>query len=1104
MVAGQQDQRSNAYALMENPHNIRNLCIMAHVDHGKTSLADNLVASNGLISQRLAGRIRYMDSRKDEAERGITMKSSCVSLAYSKGDEKYLINLIDSPGHVDFSSEVSTAVRLCDGTIIVVDVIEGVCAQTKVVLQQAWVENIQPVLVLNKIDRLILETKLSPIDCYYHIAQVLEQVNAYMGELFNTTVLGKTAEGVERRQQAERERRLSERKISESETAPEAKQIFSDWGIDQVDDSDLYFTPEQGNVIFASAYDGWGFSIAHFAEQFANKLGMNRTVLNKTLWGDYYISSKGGEKKIMRGARDKRKNPLFVSLILENLYKVYDTVMSKKDNIELEKLAGCLGVKLPVHVLKSTDIRAKLNMLCNKWLPLAPAVLEMVVEHLPSAASISKERAMKLMCSATQRFDSLPEKSQELQNAFVKCSSDENAPLIVYVSKIFCVPRKHFQDEKSEGNKGFHVQNVKSSISEEEMAKRREEARRMKEAATGNSDDSKGKELSSEEMAEYMRQQQEKLADKEREREEKQKLLEEEVFVAFARVYSGALKPGQKVYVLGPKHDPSKIISMLDNGELTEEQLKDNIHVHIGQVKGIYLLLGRELEPLECATAGTVIGITGLEDQIIKSATISSTPVMPAFTELTQNATPILRVAVLANVKDLPKLRAGLKLLNQADPCVQVSLQRSGEYVIVTAGEVHLQRCIDDLQERYAGVPVQVSDPIVPFRETIIEKPKVDRLNEAIEGENVNTKVEDEDPLGRVEINGSVGRLLCRAAPLPESVTKLLDQYKDLLHLITNKAGSVVAGENIETVAESNGMEGKPDLESTQKAQENLSNVTLKAMSELRFQLDKAFKEAGSEWENAVNEIWSFGPDGCGPNVLLNRIGAYKRPSIWDKATAIDSPLAAYDTNFVTGFQLATAAGPLCEEPMMGVCFIIEDWSLPQKECDTKQFGISAGQIISLSKDTLRKAFEKQCQRLMCAMYSCVISVTSEVVGKMYNVIGKRQGRIVSGDITEGSTSWNVTAYLPVIESMNFANELRKSTSGEAIPQLVFSHWEVLDVDPAWEPQTTEELAHWGEKSDSENIAKNYINSVRKRKGLATDEKIIEYAEKQRTLSKNK
>lgn len=77
-------------------------------------------------------------------------------------------------------------------------------------------------------------------------------------------------------------------------------------------------------------------------------------------------------------------------------------------------------------------------------------------------------------------------------------------------------------------------------------------------------------------------------------------------------------------------------------------------------------------------------------------------------------------------------------------------------------------------------------------------------------------------------------------------------------------------------------------------------------------------------------------------------------------------------------------------------------------------------------------------------------------------------------------------------------------TSGEAVPQLVFSHWEILDIDPFWEPHTTEELAHWGEKADRENLAQKYINSVRRRKGLAVDEKIVEFAEKQRTLSKNK
>lgn len=178
----------------EDTESIRNICILAHVDHGKTTLADDLLAANGIISTRLAGKLRLMDSLEAEQTRGITMKSSAVSLVHEKDEKKYLINLIDTPGHVDFSSEVSTAVRLCDGAIILVDVVEGVCPQTLAALRQAWLEHLHIILVLNKIDRLILELKMSPLDVYFHIRGILEHLNALVAEQFTSLLLEKSAE----------------------------------------------------------------------------------------------------------------------------------------------------------------------------------------------------------------------------------------------------------------------------------------------------------------------------------------------------------------------------------------------------------------------------------------------------------------------------------------------------------------------------------------------------------------------------------------------------------------------------------------------------------------------------------------------------------------------------------------------------------------------------------------------------------------------------------------------------------------------------------------------------------------------------------------------
>ncbi|XP_018015022.1 elongation factor-like GTPase 1 [Hyalella azteca] len=1176
---------------------VRNLCIMAHVDHGKTTLADTLIATNGIISEKQAGSIKYMDSRPDEMARGITMKSSCITLAYPHQNESYLINLIDSPGHVDFTSEVSTAVRLCDGCILVVDVVEGVCAQTKAVMRQAWVSGVKPVLVLNKIDRLILEKELAPLDAYYHIANVLEQVNAYMAELYNTDVFGRTndrTDADQRRSSSSKTAGPSSPSKTEGPSSPsktegpsspsktegpyspsknsscltEGKSLV-DWGIEDIDDSDLYFNPTDGNVVFASAIDCWGFGISQFAEQFSSKLGMSLKVLSKTLWGDFYISSKGGEKRILKGARDKRKNPLFVTLILDNLYQVYKKVRpATADPADVRKIADSLNIKMSARLFESaSESKTRFMHICSNWLPLSKAVLNMVVLQLPAPTTISEERAKKLLTTATHDFRSLPACSRSLLPHLQRCSSEPSAPLIVYVSKMFGVSCKKLRDadEKLRGGAA------------------------PPRGPLPPGDDEDVQDLTAEVL------------------EEPEELL------AFARVFSGSLKPGMEVYVLGPKHNPASVAPFMSpDGELSDEHLALCPHITRCKVGGVYLLLGREVQSLGSAGAGLLVGVGGLTGHIVKSGSLSSTPACPPFTHVIHTAGPslngdaegsLLRVQVLPkNPRCLPELREGLRLLNQADPCVQVWLESSGQYMIGAAGEVHLQRCLSDLQDKYARTAVTASAPIVPFRETIVPRPRVDNTNEAIEGENVDTSKLAGD--GAVRLDAALGSIRVRAVPLPSSVTELLCANSELLSALSSQSNTinVAAGmasqnsflkkpsdafnsqinslfketkshlndhdENSDVII-SNGGDAKSNVSSkteeksardfesegisvvdssietpkeakandgdkitddvkgiqlgktpevvkgseetlpltsftstTRSSPQTLTRETQAALVHLKKQLSEAFSAAGEEWAGAEDQMWTVGPHYCGPNILLNRVPSYgDRPSIWmPKASMPSSPLASMDHALVTGFQLCCAAGSLCEEPLMGVCFLVEDWQPPS---DSAQ--LPPGKVMMLSKELFLNAFDEQPRRMMVATYSCVVSVTSEVVGRVYSVLGRRHGRILAGDITEGSNAWNVTAYLPIVESIDFANELRKATSGEAQPQLMFSHWETLEVDPYWDPCTAEELKHFGQKADTENLARVYMNAVRRRKGIKEyGKKLVEFGEKQRTLTKNK
>jgi elongation factor 2 len=163
--------------LMDKPERIRNIGIVAHIDHGKTTLSDNLLAGAGMISEELAGRQLFMDSDEEEQARGITIDASNVSMVHEYGGEEYLINMIDTPGHVDFGGDVTRAMRAVDGAVVVVDAVEGTMPQTETVLRQALKEGVRPVLFINKVDRLVNELKVDEQEMQIRLAKVIDKVN---------------------------------------------------------------------------------------------------------------------------------------------------------------------------------------------------------------------------------------------------------------------------------------------------------------------------------------------------------------------------------------------------------------------------------------------------------------------------------------------------------------------------------------------------------------------------------------------------------------------------------------------------------------------------------------------------------------------------------------------------------------------------------------------------------------------------------------------------------------------------------------------------------------------------------------------------------------
>ncbi|XP_078350164.1 eukaryotic translation elongation factor 2-like [Oculina patagonica] len=372
--------------IMDKKHNIRNMSVIAHVDHGKSTLTDSLVSKAGIIASAKAGEARFTDTRKDEQERCITIKSTAISMYYELSDEDltyiegerdgkgFLINLIDSPGHVDFSSEVTAALRVTDGALVVVDCVSGVCVQTETVLRQAINERIKPVLFMNKMDRALLELQLEKEDLYQTLQRIVESTNV----------------------------------------------IVATYADDDGPMGNIQVSPEKGTVGFGSGLHGWAFTLKQFAEIYSKKFKIEPAKLMKRLWGDQFYNASTKKWNKQEGDGYVRG---FNQFVLDPIYKMFDAIMNFKKE-ETAKLHEKLNIKLTSEE-KDMEGKPLLKRTMQKWLPAGDALLQMITIHLPSPV-----RAQRY------RMELLYEGPQDDPVAIGIKNCDPQAPLCLYVSKM--------------------------------------------------------------------------------------------------------------------------------------------------------------------------------------------------------------------------------------------------------------------------------------------------------------------------------------------------------------------------------------------------------------------------------------------------------------------------------------------------------------------------------------------------------------------------------------------------------------------------------------------------------------------------------------------
>jgi ribosome assembly protein 1 len=942
-------------------------------------LADNLIESNGIISERLAGTIRYLDSMEEEQRRGITMRASAIGLRHQytpppnakkqQSSCPIIVHLLDSPGHTDFSTEVSSSLQCCDGCLLVVDAVEGMCARTHQVVREAHSHQLVPILVINKVDRLCTNLCLTPTEAYLRLRSLLESVNAACAAM----LLSKRAEesnGNGKRQN--NSNNSQSKKKSQNGGARRDPHVT-----EQEEEEELRWTfdPQRGNVIFASALFGWGFSIPALARSlFRNKVCLIKPVMLKQyLFGDFYF--KRGEDnnsgKIMKwkvgDQYHQQPPPLFAEYGLQPLWDIYEGIASaavvaglgsslftdgrvgdsgaayKKGLSEGAKIQSTtpgmgevlralqIGSTAIVNgddfVIKSSDElqqiltrtgsssseEGTLRSLLRRYRPLSDCVLSSVYEICPSPIEAAKYVRPRALGLANPDFDQ--ETSDDQIQAFQRikqsvgtCDVSGEATTTAYVCKFMATDRSQIRDSE-------YVEDTNDSTT---------------------------------------------------------------VILGLARVLSGSLRTGESYHVMAPKHKFGDPKTMAKSRPVR-----------------LFLLMGSSFVLVNEVPAGHLCAVQNLEDFQYKTATLFNSPNgMPLLGFSDMGIRPLVKVNVEAvDPADTPWLEKGLVKLSLADASVEVTATAKGERILACLGELHLEQSVLDLRKVYCDKEIQlrISEPIVEFGETTAwfgdnemdfqgflsdsskKTPPLRQLK--IPPYNEEEGIEHTDRgRSRSIVSGRVAAISLRVIPLDSSIHNSLKQgeieegceaalellkgamgfpkdyrlnqvFEDLLRSVVSiddNGNAMVVSSALEcgkTVVGVNGDEiyVNRKLKATDEEGENdfpLANGESEFISLQDGIRDTGFVVSGDDRETkspldvAALQLWNDQMRG----------------------------------SLVAGFQMAIRHGPICEEPVRHVLIVLEGLELAMSESSESKTGykiagpLSGGMVAAALRLGIRSA----------------------------------------------------------------------------------------------------------------------------------------------------